>query len=219
MAEREGIVSHLTSLILVDEASVSQSGVPAQRKVHLPGPASAFQGSIQDFLPPLALSEMHADFERDAIFESRRLAGRPRFQPLLDSAEYDVQGVPRSADELKRHILSADRELSADGEDLIHYNSRLALHVDWGKQPSQLAAGDISQLSPDLQERIRELAEEVEVKSAAKKYKITPLVLVIALFAREAGLAGNRSAARIARALLKNMRPEELHELASLLQT
>jgi hypothetical protein len=39
-AEREGIVSHLTSLVLVDEAGATQEKLPGQRPVALPPPAT-----------------------------------------------------------------------------------------------------------------------------------------------------------------------------------
>lgn len=38
-AEREGLCSHLTSLVLVDEAAHAQVGIPAMRKVLLPSPS------------------------------------------------------------------------------------------------------------------------------------------------------------------------------------
>jgi hypothetical protein len=38
LAEREGLATHLTSLVLVDEAGDIQETVPATRKVHLPSP-------------------------------------------------------------------------------------------------------------------------------------------------------------------------------------
>lgn len=41
LAEAEGLVTHLTSLILVDEASVAQPGMPGTRKIALPSPATA----------------------------------------------------------------------------------------------------------------------------------------------------------------------------------
>ncbi len=40
LAEKEGLVTHLTSLVLVDEAGKSQAGVPGTRKVALPHPAA-----------------------------------------------------------------------------------------------------------------------------------------------------------------------------------
>jgi Vault protein inter-alpha-trypsin domain len=43
-AESEGLVTHLTSLVLVDEAGAVQEGLPATRKVALPAPRSMAQG-------------------------------------------------------------------------------------------------------------------------------------------------------------------------------
>ncbi len=40
LAEAEGLVTHLTSLIMVDEAGEVQEGVPATRKVALPSPTT-----------------------------------------------------------------------------------------------------------------------------------------------------------------------------------
>jgi hypothetical protein len=41
LAEAEGLVTHLTSLVLVDEAGAVQEGVPANRKIPLPRPREA----------------------------------------------------------------------------------------------------------------------------------------------------------------------------------
>jgi hypothetical protein len=41
LAEAEGLVTHLTSLVLVDEAGKVQEGVPANRKIALPHPSAA----------------------------------------------------------------------------------------------------------------------------------------------------------------------------------
>lgn len=41
LAEAEGLVTHLTSLVLVDEAAEQQSGIPATRKIALPTPMSS----------------------------------------------------------------------------------------------------------------------------------------------------------------------------------
>src|SRR5262249_9029048 len=40
LAEAEGLVTHLTSLVLVDEESAAQQSIPATRKVALPAPAT-----------------------------------------------------------------------------------------------------------------------------------------------------------------------------------
>ncbi|MFZ5674977.1 MAG: VIT domain-containing protein [Pseudomonadota bacterium] len=50
LAEREGLVSHLTSLVLVDEAGATQEVLPGQRPVALPAPALA--QCLMDFAEP-----------------------------------------------------------------------------------------------------------------------------------------------------------------------
>lgn len=42
LAQSEGLVTHLTSLVLVDEADARQEGIPATRKVALPTPSRAY---------------------------------------------------------------------------------------------------------------------------------------------------------------------------------
>src|SRR5262245_19903843 len=43
LAEMEGLVTHLTSLVLVDEEGAKQAGLPATRKVALPTPRTSMQ--------------------------------------------------------------------------------------------------------------------------------------------------------------------------------
>lgn len=45
LAQAEGLVTHLTSLVLVDEAGSVQEGIPATRKIALPAPAAAAPAS------------------------------------------------------------------------------------------------------------------------------------------------------------------------------
>ena len=41
LAESEGLVTHLTSLVLVDEVGAAQEGIPGTRKIALPMPRTA----------------------------------------------------------------------------------------------------------------------------------------------------------------------------------
>jgi hypothetical protein len=86
LAESEGLVTHLTSLVLVDEQGAVQEGLPATRKVALPSPRLMAQESAlgeacqkefdlavrasspsivlersSAFVPPIALEPTHAD--------------------------------------------------------------------------------------------------------------------------------------------------------------
>src|SRR5262249_13925288 len=45
LAEAEGLVTHLTSFVLVDEAGVAQEGLPATRKIPLASPRTSARAS------------------------------------------------------------------------------------------------------------------------------------------------------------------------------
>ena len=92
------------------------------------------------------------------------------------------------------------------------------MQIDWGQQPTQLLVGDVSQLAPDIQAMLKELADRIEVRVVALRIHVMPLILVIGLIAREAEISGNRAAGRIARSILKNLSTEQLHEFTSLLE-
>jgi hypothetical protein len=47
LAEAEGLVTHLTSLVLVDEAAEVQEGIPAVRKIALPHPSAGSAGTTR----------------------------------------------------------------------------------------------------------------------------------------------------------------------------
>src|SRR5262249_38477178 len=67
LAEAEGLVTHLTSLVLVDEASPIQEQIPATRKVALPSPRTA----------QAAMISPHA-----AMHEPIELRNVPRYVPM-----------------------------------------------------------------------------------------------------------------------------------------
>ena len=51
----EGLVTHLTSLVLVDEAGATQEGIPASRKIALPTPRTAMAMALP---PPTLLTSV-----------------------------------------------------------------------------------------------------------------------------------------------------------------
>jgi hypothetical protein len=70
LAESEGVVCHLTSLVLVDEAGVRHEGLPAVRKVALSAPAMARATAM-----PHAAAMM---LDRSAALAASRSSGRNR---------------------------------------------------------------------------------------------------------------------------------------------
>jgi hypothetical protein len=171
LALREGLVSHLTSLVLVDEAGATQEMLPGQRPVGLP--AHALAESVMDFAEFMAPAP--------AMLMRRR---SERVSTKLDSRET---------------------------------TRRLILKMDWASEPERLLAGDLTQLAPALQEEFKTLARRDGMKAAAAELGLTPLKLVIALLAHQAGESGDRAAARIARRLLGLTGPERIRALAALI--
>lgn len=172
LAEREGLVSHLTSLVLVDEAGATQEMLPGQRPVGLPAPALA--ESMMDFSELLAPAP--------AMLMRRR---SQRVSTKLDHRET---------------------------------TRRLILKMDWASDPERLLAGDLAQLAPALREEFKTMAQRDGMKAAAAELGLTPLQLVIALLAYQAGKSGDRAAARIARRLLPNADAAQIRKLSALLE-
>lgn len=184
LAELEGIVSHLTSLVLVDEAGATQDMLPAQRPVALAEPAT--------------------------------------YACYLPAPEVCRPGAASSAPSLQE-IQVRRRVLAGLKDAVVNWASRerssamgLARKIDWASEPASLIAGDLSELSPDLRKAVLALAQRGSVKRAAATLGLSPLSLVIALLAHQAGNEGDRAAARIAHRLL-GQTPQELQKLVSLL--
>ena len=77
LAETEGLVTHLTSLVLVDEAGAVQDGIPAARKVALPAPRliamslmAPTQSRNKEFLARVARSNDGRGFRRNLDYNA-----------------------------------------------------------------------------------------------------------------------------------------------------
>ncbi len=167
LAEAEGLVTHLTSLVLVDEAAQIQQGVPAARKIALPSPRT----SLKLCAPRLSAAISPA---LGAVYSLGSAQPAP---PLRRPAMPDI---PPSA------LI-----------DLSWMGSR----IDWDAGPNQLLAGDLSGLDRDIVRLIERAAALAEVVALAAHLKIQAVTLIIGLVAR-AHFAANRSAGRIAKAVL-----------------
>jgi hypothetical protein len=198
LAEAEGLVTHLTSLILVDEAGQVTEGIPATRKVALPTPRTAAAGVVAAAAPVRYLRSI--DMAEESM--ERRLA-----MPRMAEAPARRNSMPEdeSPSRPRRGLLERLTGLgkpapvappSFGRADL----SGLARRIDWASAPKQLQAGDLSGLASDVAQAIRAAAATREAIDLAKAFGLTPVALIIGLVAHAAA-SGNRSAARIARAI------------------
>ena len=99
--------------------------------------------------------------------------------------------------------------LERGGDDL----SSIARTANWDFAPDRLQAGDLGGLSSSIQEAIRAAAAKPDVIAFARKLGIDPDALIIALMAHLVA-SENRSARRIARALLPGTITEEQKAVA-----
>jgi hypothetical protein len=177
LAEAEGIVTHLTSLVLVDEAGERQEGIPASRKVPLP----------RSHIPQTGILYCIDPF----ISYARRDMGVPDFSITSERR----QGL----------ALTGPDEEPDNPFDL----TGIADRIDWDADPEALRRGDLSGLAADVLLMIRLAASQPDIIALADKLGVSAAVVIIALLARKAS-GENRSAARLARAILGRTRADAL---------
>ncbi|MCL2713539.1 MAG: hypothetical protein FWD68_02815 [Alphaproteobacteria bacterium] len=191
LAEAEGLVTHLTSLVLIDEAAAIDSSLPITRKVTLPAPAGACGDT--SFMPCLC----KPDSLGAGLGSGRnRHVARPARAPLRACA-------PRSL----TSPLGEEDDSFLGGEDIDA--DALAGSIRWDHAPESLTRGELADLTPAQTTAVLALAARPQVRDLARQLGLTPLLLVIGLLARMVA-NNNRSAARIARAILgKHQVPDE----------
>jgi hypothetical protein len=235
LAEAERLVTHLTSLVLVDENGATQESVPASRKVPLATPARqlnvmrrrssmarmacefdvraaapvgvAFPASAPP--PPAQISSGKRD-ARSRALEQVRLQEETSRQRSEARGLSRAAPIERSRSRL-RGLMSWFRRdmLERSGEDL----SRIARNMNWDFAPDRLQGGDLRGLGSSVQEAIRKAAAKSDVIALASKLGLHPIVLVIGLMAH-AVAQHNRSARRLARAMLPNTFTDEQKAVA-----
>lgn len=201
LALDEGLVTHLTSLVIVDEDSAIESAVPATRKVALPTPRTARMART---LETATLRDLSTDAHFDA--SSRLLSPDSATKKPASAPQATLLRAP--APDLDP-VLSALKRLKAPF-------TALGARVDWDRDPGRLQTGETSSLEPDVGELLRYCAEAQEIVEYAKAVGVAALVLVVVLLARSQSET-NRSAKRIANSILRDQPPDELDRLTDML--
>ena len=181
LAESENIVTHLTSLILVDETGEHCAELPARRKI----PLAAARTTTA---VPLTLREL------------TYCAPQPVSACALSPSERTVAPLPPKESQTPVNGL-ANRLFGRWGARHYAQLGYLAERIDWDADPEALRKGDLWQLPSDIQQEIRSAAEMPAVAECAAIIGLDPVVFVIALLARVAERS-NHSARRLARMVL-----------------
>lgn len=167
-AASEGIVSHLTSLVLVDEVGDTQSELPTMRKIALPKTSSR---------NAMRMSAVH---ESSAMFDSASpRADSISFSALSASMEFLPSSPPMRERSDRRAIKSASVPTSSVWLDRL----QIVRLIDWGDNPERLIRGDFSGLHPEVQRLINGLSGEDQLRRLSDRYRIDPRIVAIALLA------------------------------------
>lgn len=189
LAEAEGLVTHLTSLVLVDEAGAAQEGLPGARKVLLPDPRTSV----------MAMAAMPAqEFVPAGDARMRSTAMMRRASPAPSGGAPQSQGCVPPSQFVTLPVLAG-----------------VGARIDWDNAPAQLRAGDLSSLDSDIADMIRMVAAEKRVLELADELDLDPVLLVIGLIARA---HGGRSATRLAQAIFSKTPAKAIDAVAQVLQ-
>jgi hypothetical protein len=181
LAESENIVTHLTSLILVDETGERCAELPARRKMPL---ATARTTNAV----PLTLG-VHANYAPQSVSLCALCPPERTIAPSRPKASQSpVNG-------------RANRVFGRWGSRHSAQLDYLAECIDWDADPEALRKGNLWQLPSIVQQEIRSAAEMSAVAECAAILGLDPVVFVIALLARVAERS-NHSARRLAHAVL-----------------
>ena len=209
LAEAEGLVTHLTSLVLVDEEGAVQQGLPATRKVLLSAPPVASSSAM--YVRELAMLA-----ERAVQIDARSAAPRPARSaapPPSRSAAFsppEGRGKTVGAAPGRSSVMAGLFDMIAPRPiDL----SLIRDVIDWTLDGSQLSTGDLSCLDSRIGSLILRASEVVAVRKAARRAKLTQVQIVIGVLAW-AVRDRDRHAARAARTLLAGLSDHHIANIA-----
>ena len=223
LAEAEGIVTHLTSLILADEVGDRLDGIPSTRKVPLPEPrvvtgdGSPAARLHSDSLTPLEERVLRQRFGIDLKAPGGRALGDiPRIERIINPTVMRKLRYPGRSRQL-RSFLDQDTKgpgrsapIAADGERVIASEwaglLKASEKLNWESEPSRLLAGDLASVEASMAKQILRLATSGPVIAASEQLGIDPLVIAMGILARH-NAERSRAAARIARSVFGGSDP------------
>ena len=213
LAEAEGLVTHLTSLILVDEDGTTTRGLPATRKVALPTPATWGGSGIRLYCTAISGGGGGRGDSTVAV-ERQHSIGRKRYAPSRTLGPEDAR---RRESALRAAASATPQSAPPSGPDAaipatakpFADLSKLAAGIDWAVHAEGLVKGELQSLDAALATLIAQAAGLALLRKAAKRLGLSPLALVIGLLARAAA-SRDRHASRVYRAILGHANPRDL---------
>jgi hypothetical protein len=206
LAAAEGIVCHLTSLVLVDEAGEAQEGLPAQRKIALMAPAPMAAAA-----PAMMRGGGAVPVAKNKLLRVRMDNAPAPSQPSAPAAA-PAEAARKTGPGFMAKMAAPLRDAL---DALTGAKPREPLPpidpgwIDWSQDPEALRRGDVSGLAADIVLVLTEAAGHAAIQALANRLGIRPMAVAIALLAaRDAD--SDRNAARIFRAVLGAEPPETI---------
>lgn len=223
LAEAEGLVTHLTSIVLVDEAAEAVEGVPATRKVALASPATA----NASFASVLAAAPAGAPMLRSMAVMDMVVGGHRADAMLYASGMGANRGPAGWASDLQEHgsgilgdwgdiVPADDLRLPKLGlPDLVISDPAslgatvfavrdvraMAGFVDWNDVSAAVAKGDLQGLPAWIVAGLTAISALDEVAELARALGLDAKAVAVGLLAEADGDL-SRTAGRIARSIL-----------------
>lgn len=212
LAEVEGLVTHLTSLTLVDEEGGAQEGLPATRKIPLP-PKVDFAAALA-CAPTARAVRARATGRPMQYLESVPKSVCVKKKSPRRSAMHDA--VERSFDIARQR--RAEPKLSPtpaapEPDQALLRLAALRRRIDWHAEAARLAEGDLAGLPRDVASVIDHAADDESVIQRAAALGITPVRLLIGILALDKA-EPDRAAKRVVRAIFGRTVPSMALNLA-----
>ena len=221
-AAGHALCSHMTSLVLVDEAGDSTNMLPETRKVPLMESVNYSMEMSESF------SASYASYEPDRSYSSmpaEPMENQKLLKPSRSRANSVKFSLPPSAPSIRFGI----NALSEDGtssnlepvENLrvpqLLNPAEVAANIDWDKYSNRFLTNQISDLSRSEQQLIRSLASSTIVREVAKELNEPRNVIALALLAKLADET-DRAAQRFAKRILGSLDQAKLEDALSCYQ-
>lgn len=184
LAQEESLVSHLTSLVLVDEEGAVAEGIPTRRRVPL-------EDSLLSY--------------SSASIDSAAFLARSSRSPNSQHQIFACVSPPQGFDGVSQH--SSEPHTS----DLSQRLDALAVGIDWNIHANDLIAGLLDRLDEETIRELEEFSQEQIIRDLALQIFVDPLRAALILIAQRSSLV-SRPAMRALKALSKGVDPQPIQK-------
>lgn len=208
LAVKEGLITHVTSLILVTDAMVDGDQLPDTVKISIPTPRTlVLHASPTAFAAPANLGRLHSSGSGH-LSSPAESSGTAKYSASTHARK------ARSRFSLRTFLNPEVKESEPwSSSPSLLLSSALARGIHWDVHASDLVQGTLDREDEWVRETINELTELDSVKQAASQLGLTPVQFVLALLAHRIA-DGSRHARRVLRNLLSGVDKPRFQQLA-----